>query len=160
MNTITFDRTSNWIDKSLWGNGEWQSEPDKAQWVDSATGLDCLLVRNSNIGNLCGYVGVTEKHPYFGKGYNDVDADVHGGLTFANACSENAEGHGVCHVPLPGRSDHVWWLGFDCAHCYDLSPGIRSRLPVELHSNSEIYRNVDYVVAECTKLAEQLASVS
>lgn len=70
------------VDKSNWGNGPWQNEPDKCQWRDEATGLPCLIVRGPS-GALCGYVGVSEGHPAFGKDYDSVAADVHGGLTFA-----------------------------------------------------------------------------
>ena len=28
-----------------------------------------------------------------------------------------------CHIPLPGESDNVWWLGFDCGHYMDVQPG-------------------------------------
>jgi hypothetical protein len=49
---------------------------------------------------------------------------VHGGLTFADSCSDEVreDGGGICHIPYPGRPADVWWLGFDCAHCDDLSP--------------------------------------
>ena len=57
METIEY-RT---MDKSVWGPGPWQNEPDKRQWQDEATGLPCLIVRNS-MGALCGYVGVSEGH--------------------------------------------------------------------------------------------------
>lgn len=75
------------IDKAAWGRGPWDTEPDKAQWVDAATGLDCLIVRN-RMGTLCGYVGVPETHPWFKTSYNDVDVDVHGGLTFSDQCQD------------------------------------------------------------------------
>lgn len=58
-------------DKKAWGHGPWQDEPDKISWVDEATGLDCLIVRNHG-GALCGYVGVPETHPLFGLGYNET----------------------------------------------------------------------------------------
>lgn len=91
-------------DKSKWGQGPWQEEPDKAQWVDEATGLDCLIVRGPS-GALCGYVGVPESHPWHGKDYGACTAaepceeswcdhrpeshiEVHGGLTFSDACHE------------------------------------------------------------------------
>jgi hypothetical protein len=95
------------IDKSTWGDGAWQAEPDKVQWVDEATGLDCLIVRGPS-GALCGYVGVPESHPLHGKDYSGCTRDprceenwcdhspesrlrVHGGLTFADACQEPTE---------------------------------------------------------------------
>lgn len=77
------------IDKSGWGRGVWANEPDKIQWRDDSTGLPCLIVRNG-LGALCGYVGVAEAHRHYGKGYDDVGADVHGGLTFAAGCSDHS----------------------------------------------------------------------
>lgn len=114
------------LDKASWGSGAWSDEADKVQWVDEATGLDCLIVRN-NGGALCGYVGVPESHPLYGVGYSEEVAglgamlearkerplgespgvgvllaclsgevkaspaivfEVHGGITFADACQE------------------------------------------------------------------------
>lgn len=84
METIEY-RTE---DKSSWGDGPWQSEPDKKQWLDPETGLPCLIVRGPH-GALCGYVGVPRSHPYYGKHYDheDVSVEVHWGLTFANLCA-------------------------------------------------------------------------
>jgi hypothetical protein len=154
-------------DKARWTPGAWHSEPDKAQWIDEATGLDCLIVRNHS-GSLCGYVGVTEGHPLFAMPYNDyenmADFDVHGGLTFSGFCSpSNDESKGICHVPAPGRPDHVWWLGFDCGHNGDIAPGfdahIREIMPFEKSSFSEptdVYRTFTYVVDQVQGLARQL----
>ena len=95
-------------DKGDWGPGPWQDEPDKAQWVDEDTGMDCLLVRNRS-GALCGYVAVPEGHPLYRVGYNDCTkgdecdedgcwdhspdgmVEVHGGLTFSDSCHEPSE---------------------------------------------------------------------
>src|SRR5689334_3749339 len=110
------------IDKSSWGPGEWQQEPDKRQWLDATTRYPCLIVRGHS-GALCGYVGVPSEHPAYGKHYDQVDYDQvspHGGLTFSNHCAKSGdESRMVCHVPDPGESDQVWWLGFDCAHSGD-----------------------------------------
>jgi hypothetical protein len=78
------------IDRKDWGIGPWNNEPDKMQWQDAATGLACLAVRN-DMGVWCGYVGIPEGHPWYGKGYEDLgDVDVHGGLTYGSAkCSGN-----------------------------------------------------------------------
>lgn len=75
--------------KTGWPRGEWDQEPDKKQWTDAATGLPCLIVRNFG-GALCGYVGVPPGHPDHGTDYGglDADVDVHGGLTFADACAD------------------------------------------------------------------------
>ncbi len=150
------------IDKTEWPRGEWDQEPDKIQWIDAATGLDALMVRHPRSGNWCGYVGVAAGHPAFEKDHDAVDADVHGGLTFASFCVEDGKEEGICHVAQPGRPERVWWLGFDCAHWQDLSPGMqafhqRTGLPERY---GEHYRNVDYVEAECAGLAQQLAEMT
>ena len=115
------------VDKTAWGEGPWSGEVDKEQFTDEATGLPCLVKRNHS-GSLCGYVGVSEGHPWFGKDYGDLSADVHGGLTFADFCQEGDEAHTICHVPGPGEPDRVYWLGFDCGHAWDLVPGMNARL--------------------------------
>lgn len=100
------------VDKSEWGRGEWQDEPDKVQWRDEATGLPCLIVRNHG-GAWCGYVGISEGHALYGKGYGDCVRpeahpageevewhhectpggmlSAHGGITFADFCSSHDE---------------------------------------------------------------------
>ena len=51
--------------------------------------------------HLCGYVKVPENNPCFGKDYDDIEIECHGGLTYGQ---------------------HEWdgyWIGFDCAHHND-----------------------------------------
>lgn len=171
--TAIFDREYRTTDKTGWAAGAWQDEPDKAQWVDAATGLDCLIVRNPG-GALCGYVGLPPQHPWHGKGYSeclmrdctdefcyehspDGRARVHGGLTFSAACSTGGdESRGICHVPLAGRPHDVWWFGFDCAHSGDLMPSYDHLYP----QPSAVYRDVEYVRGQCADLARQLAAVA
>ncbi len=150
--------------------GPWNDEPDKAVWVDEVTGLDAMIHRNP-MGALCGYVGVGLDHPWHGKDYDTINPDVHGGLTFADGCAEGDDpAIGVCHIPLPGRPDDVWWFGFDCGHYMDVIPGmvkvyaeIRTKT-IELVGSSapfvDTYRDFDYVKGEVTKLAGQLAEAS
>ncbi len=147
--------------------GPWDDEPDKIQWIDPGTDLDCLIVRNP-MGALCGYVGVPPGHPWHGLGYGEIedDIDVHGGLTFAASCNENApEGHGVCHVPEPGRPADVWWLGFDCAHSGDVVPIVtqyEQDYPVEMrfYGRTDAYRDVEYVTGQCQHLAAQVIAAA
>ena len=154
------------IDKTSWPRGEWDDEPDKMQWQDEATGLPCLIVRGP-VGALCGYVGVPEGHPHFGKDYNDCTPltpleenqhyiDVHGGLTYADACqATDDESRHICHVPSPGEPDHVWWFGFDCAHAGDLCPKYWSEERYAGYGY-ESYRSLAYVKREVARLARQL----
>lgn len=137
----------NTVDKSDWQTGPWQQEPDKKQWLDEATGLPCLIVRHPEMGHLCGYVGVSKGHPWFEKGYDDVEASVHYGLTYAHHCAEN-----ICHVVEEGEDDNVWWLGFDCAHCDD-----RSMLTNRYKDLRPLgtYKDMAFVEAGCRSLAQQ-----
>lgn len=134
------------VDRSKFHRGEWDDEPDKLQWKDEKTGLTCLIVRNS-MGALCGYVGVQKGHRFYEKDYNDVPANVHGGLTYSDHCDTDGA---ICHVPAPGEPDDIWWLGFDCSHWNDLNPSMR-------YCGGGIYRNIEYVKAECSNLAQQIA---
>jgi hypothetical protein len=157
MQTIQYD----YINKSTWGDGPWQTEPDKVQFQDEATGLPCLLVRAPVTGGWCGYVGVAKGHPAFKKHYDKVKlpVGVHGGLTFSGFCAENDKEHGICHVPDPGEPDHVWWLGFDHAHAGDLTPAIMALLKSYGGGGMrewETYRDLAYAKDQCALLALQL----
>lgn len=126
------------LDRSGWESGPWDDEPDELEWTDPKTDLPCWI-RRGPVGSLCGYVRVPEGHPWHGGDYDNYifDCDVHGGLTF-----------GGCFDSKPG----VFWFGFDCAHGGDLCPGLESWIP---HTGDK-YRNIEYVKAECTRLAEQI----
>jgi hypothetical protein len=161
------ERTWATVDKADWGDGPWHDEPDKVQWVDAATGLDCM-VRRGPMGGWCGYVGVPPDHLFHGAGYSDVDVEVHGGLTFGDSCDEEGDpAEAICHTPFPGRPADVWWLGFDCGHCFDLQPGLEARMrdlrlpPTRLPDLPDhlrdTYRTLEYVREQTTALAAQLA---
>lgn len=138
------------IDRKGFPPGQWDSEPDKIQFPDEATRLPCLIVRN-RLGGLCGYVGVSEGHPLFGK--EDPGVDVHGGVTFTGFCSKDE--HGICHKVESGENDLVWWIGFDCVHLGDWAPA-EARFGSNSPAHHETYRDVAYVRIECAKLATQL----
>ena len=137
------------VDKASWGRGPWDAEPDKVQWQDRVTKLPCLAVRQPSGGHWCGYVGVSKGHPSYGCMDEDL-ADVHGGITYGNHCMPGSDEDSVCHIPDEGETDDVWWLGFDCAHSFDLSPG----WPYGRDINT--YRTLSYVKEQCGKLAGQI----
>lgn len=147
------------VDRTSWPLGPWDFEGDREEWK-TAAGLPGLMVRNRQ-GSWCGYAAVPPGHPYHGKGYDDVDVDAHGGLTYADSCGGN-----IFHVPEPGEPDDVWWLGFDCAHYTDLSPGMMASemkygFPErELLFPVPVYRDEAYVRAEVEQLAAQLVAAS
>lgn len=167
--------TKSWttINKSDWGDGPWQDEPDKMQRPDEATGLPCLVVRSPLSGAWCGYVGVTEERPWYRKNPSGIDLPdgVHGGLNFATFCQDTGdEGHGICHIPGPGEPDHVYWLGFDCGHAWDKQPAVEAMLravaprleetrqALSVGILAETYRDLAYVRSECRDLAVQVHS--
>lgn len=142
------------FDKShLDPDGPWQEEPDKKQWQDKATGLPCLIVRGP-VGALCGYVGVPQEHPDHENDYDNVEVDVHGGLTFAGFCAPGEPEEGICHKIEPGDAEKIFWFGFDCAHWQDLTPGQASYV-----GKSATYRTFSWVEAEVTRLAKQLSEL-
>jgi hypothetical protein len=152
-----------WIDPNCtrtgWPAGPWDSETDKLQWTDEATGIVCLAKRHPRSGHWCGYVGVEPGHPWHEKGYEDIDCSVHYGLTYADACQEGDPNQTICHIPEPGKPEHLWWLGFDCAHCDDYSPQdaawARDRgYPFTLLPDSS-YKTLDWVREETARLARQ-----
>lgn len=150
-------------DKPDWGPGPWQHEPDKTEWVDKETGLECKVLRGP-WGAFCGYVGVSKNHPAYGMGYDPYvgeyvdeniewwrrhithrveykirDISIHGGLTFAG--------------PFPDSDAH--WFGFDCSHSIDYMPGLHT----DYASLNGVYRTIEYVHNQVTSLAKQLVAI-
>jgi hypothetical protein len=138
-----------------WERGPWDSEDDRYEWRHG--GYPCLAVRGP-MGAWCGYVGLPPGHPWHGKDYDSVDdVEVHGGLTYSKDC------HGlICHTPREGEPADVWWIGFDCAHCFDLVPGMEALLIKIGHQKQctvlqeeDVYRDLAYVEREVNSLARQ-----
>lgn len=114
---------------------------------------------HNDMGYRCGYVRVEPGHPWFGKGYEDLEASAHGGLTFAATGSACAE-HGA---------DAEWWVGFDCGHWGDApdpllpTPNLlretRDKINAlhPLPAGYEVVRDQDYARRECFLLCEQAA---
>lgn len=145
-----------------YGEGPWSSEPDRLEF--EASGLPCLLRRN-DLGAWCGYVAVPRGHPCHGKSLHDLcHLEAHGGITYGHACAGD-----ICHVPKEGAPDDVWWIGFDCAHAFDLIPWMHAQLKEmkgELFATQEPvtwrdqYRDLEYVKNECVELAAQLVALA
>lgn len=148
------------IDKSKWPDGPWQTEPDRVEWQHA--GYACLMLRNDRMGHWCGYVGVPLEHPYYGVDHKDIEPDlgVHGGLTYSGY-----DFGPICHI-APGQPDDalvtllLWWLGFDCAHAWDLNPWMYRRPWAEKFYPGATYRDFAYVQAQTNSLASQLSIMS
>lgn len=137
------------VDRSKWKPGPWDNEPEDRIEFEHR-GMACLMVRARH-GSWCGYAAIPPGHPAHGKDYDNIDVDVHGGLTYANACQG-----AICHVAKPGEPDDVWWVGFDTAHCYDVSPGMLGLGDMWPDDPMASYRDAKYVKRECQSLVEQL----
>ena len=127
----------------------WEHEPDREEWVHELTGYKCTVWRHPTLGHLNGYVAVPKGHRVWGKGYDDVDVDVHGGLTYADEDKETGE----------------WVFGFDCSHGGDFSPKILATLmkytemdteSIDFKLRTEKYRTFEYVKGQVKSLAKQL----
>ena len=121
------------IDKSTWGPGPWQKEPDYLEWTDEETLFHCEIKR-THMGHLCGYVHVPKGNPNYGRTDADLHMDCHGGVTYGEINEETG----------------LWVIGFDCAHFSDMSPGNLAA--------GGTYQDIQYVRKEVTALAQQLFS--
>ena len=114
--------------------------PDDILATGEHQGFKWHVIHNGQ-GYRCGYVRIPAGHPWHGKDYDNIAAEVHGGLTFADA-----------DVPCdaPGE-DNDWWVGFDCAHAFDLPdpllPINRHWSPFEQAFTSPLFRAIDYALA-------------
>lgn len=150
--------------KLAWfGYGEWVEEPDEITFEhDSFTCKVIRIVKFENShdafgGHLCGYVKIPKDHPWHGKGYDDIETNVHGGLTF---CGDHL---------FDGSDDY--WVGFDCAHSDDICPSIVKHTGELYEKDPEYkrltdklprimgllptYKNIAYAISECKSLAER-----
>jgi len=158
---------------AYWGYGEWVEEPDECYW--EYRGLKCEIKRHAQIeneslagmGHLCGYVILPKDHPWEEMEYDKINVDVHGGITYSRILE-----------------DGLTQIGFDCAHFVDETPFTTEKMlkfmmtqvekdseqyfryreslermmdtkSLRLFQTKKTYRNIDFVKAECEKLADQ-----
>lgn len=131
------------------------SHPDHVLSEGSHLGFEWVTVHNG-LGYRCGYIRLPKGHPWHGKSYDDVPAEVHGGLTFAQkdvSCDKGGE-------------DDAWWIGFDCAHLGDAQD---PSLPAEhllvayrmTHGTEpDTIKTTAYVEKECHSLCDQASKAA
>lgn len=124
--------------------------PSTIEKVFESSGYPCAVIHDNMIGFRCGYVGVDEKHPLYGKDYSVFDGfiEVHGGVIFS--------GHSI----LVETDTPTWWIGFDCAHAFD-----KCDIYDKITADIRIYqmgekRSLGYCIAQCTGLARQLRKMT
>lgn len=137
--------------KEKWGDGPWIKEPDLILFFYKD--VICRLERSS-LGSWCGYVLLPENHPWGKEDYENINAEVHGGITYREL------------------EESGWWIGFDCAHAMDITPAIQE-LYEESKNNilkkfpslqsspvfNQTYKDVEFVKKECESLVDQMISV-
>ena len=78
------------------------------------------LVVKQESGHFCGYVKLWKKHPLEvvldTSGYDGVDVDCHGGVTFGRKIRKNET------VMLERGFTPGYWIGWDYAHLGDWTP--------------------------------------
>jgi len=131
--------------KSEWGEGAWQNEPDYEffEYQDHK-----IMIRRGPVGSFNGYAEVKEGHPWFATDYNDIDIDVHQGLTFGGILE-----------------DGLFYIGFDTAHYQDYCPIMEFHAKqfkenYGIYSSSfivkENYKDIDFVRRECISMVDQI----
>lgn len=122
------------------------------------------LIVVTPLAHRCGYVALMPGHPlnnFHNEEYNYPDLICHGGITFFS------DDHGLKELLQHPCSDK--WVGFDCAHCYDL-PDVKAaemffdkdRVELARHQIETFKgfgaktRSFKYVEKECKKIINQL----
>jgi hypothetical protein len=126
--------------------------------------FEYLVVLNHN-AHRCGYVAIPKEHPAYNAGsYDDIDVEVHGGLTFFSEP----------HIVESTCEDK--WAGFDAGHAYDghdidaheryfgsddsFQKYMRSRpdyYPIMYEGT--VIRDFDYMESECKRMIDQLEKI-
>ena len=129
--------------------GPWTTEPD---FLDGTTNGYKWEIHRNRSGVLCGYIYLPQGHPWYGKPYDDIPAEVHGGLTFSDG-------------NFTEPTEDGWKIGFDCAHGYDLIPSMLAvreqqaaagyKDPYPQYADLDVYRDFPYVLGEINGLIDQ-----
>lgn len=116
---------------------EWLKEEDYYKF--EIKGFTCEIKRHPSLKHLCGYVRLKPSNTSYGVHYDDIDINIHGGLTYS----------------VQEGLDFV--IGFDCAHIGDLVPQTYMLFKdTPLFDSTEVYRDVQFVKNELLNLVNQL----
>lgn len=143
------------VPKARWGDGPWQREPDRVDFVHA--GLHCVILRNLHVtGSLNGYVGVPPSHPWWGKEEDEClatprcEPSSEHDATWTGPFARLLAGHVAWYCdhtiqsmidvhgginwasPTIGSTKRahrdLWWFAFDTGHSGDLSPMMEATL--------------------------------
>ena len=108
---------------------------------DTYEGYEFLICHNRI--NPTAYVKVPDTHPFYGKNYDEIDINVHGGLTFSGD-----------RANILGKSDAGnFWIGWDYGHLGDYLaiPQISFGQDGHQWSMAEILEHVKDVIGQLAK---------
>lgn len=112
------------------------------------------MVLQMTLGHLCGYVQVPKGHPYYGKDYEAMNIDCHGGLTYSSM--SDGKPYKMTEIDYSKYFTKGFWIGFDYAHSGDWS---------FYHADSEFNKKYNTmtqpfeVEKECMHVIDQLVKI-
>jgi hypothetical protein len=122
-------------------------------------GFRCIIT-GSYMGHRCGYIAIPKDHELYETDYDEIELDVHGGLTYADYSNNG--------YPVK-TEEQVWWIGFDCGHYCDAkdleliksfgedNKEIKVVLDIESkYPTHGTVRTVEYVEKELVEAVEQI----
>jgi hypothetical protein len=119
-------------DKSSWGPGPWQDEPDDVRWSDSVTGIRCMLWRASGVGRWCGHCSLPGGHPWERLRAEDIPVSTVGHAITSKGVV-NGDGGGLI------------WIGFEC-------DGLKPAVKVPARAHWLPYRDQRYATGKVLRL--------
>ena len=159
-----------------YGEGPWESEPDRVAWIDAETSYPCLILRQPD-GTLSGFVAVGPDHQLWCFERDAIPTTlgikVHCGIDYAAICREDdppcvrichpADNAARRHITMtPGIADidvdghAAWWFGFNCNKTNDFLPEGYALNDEDREDGPRAYRDIAYVANQTVSLARQL----
>lgn len=93
------------------------------------------------------YVEIPKESNLFGKDYNDIDLDVHGGLTYAND---------YLYIYILTKLDNSWFIGWDYAHWKDYS-GYYENTNIDTTDMKKW--TTEEIIKDCESVIEQIIEI-
>jgi hypothetical protein len=166
-NAVTLDGISSFsahfIDKHNWSDGQWLNEPDLFIWVDPASQMPCIIIRDADFGHLKAYIGVQASKEL-------------GGLTSLPLPQEINWKTAYLNIPdaVPGLNEAInsgqwWWAGFHGMGIDDTLPWIERpginfpdsivhtfKRSVCNQREGATYKDLDHFQRSCSRLALEI----
>jgi len=89
----------------------------------------------------CAYIELPIYSKFYGKSYDDIPIDVHGGLTYSG-----------CTIPFAEKD--TWFIGWDYAHLFDFT-GIEYTYPVHYRTPGKLWKTEE-ILYHCYSAIRQL----